>query len=599
MLLKTAWRYAGRQKIRFTWIYFLFILSNIIVALNPLFYGWFIGSVQRDGLRVLDYAWMYAGGFLGLKFLEWAFHGPARISERKLAFHISSNFLDEIYHQTLHLPVEWHQDNHSGSTINRLRKAYEALRNFFQNGFTHIYALGKFTFSFVAMIWFSPLFGFIGVVIGAFTVWIIYRFDKPYIQSLRECNEKEHQVYSTLFDSLSNIISVITLRLEKSMKLSLSAKVSDVFPAWKRRVTINEWKWFSAQMLVALVYAIVVVGYIHQQWEPGTAFYIGGLVTLLGYVNQFTSVFNDVAAQYTQIVQYHTDIQAVEGIRNEYTLRHRPENIHLLPRKWQKIEIESLDYHRSNVRVGERTGGNLHDIRLVLQKRRKIALIGESGGGKSTLMALLRGLYSPSRIHFFVDGKNGYHYNGIPNTTTLFPQDPEIFENTILYNITLGLPFEHDIVEHACKTAEFWEVVAALPGGLQSHIQEKGVNLSGGQKQRLALARGILASAGSEIILLDEPTSSVDPKTEQAIYERLLKAFSDKVVISSLHRLHLLPMFDYIYVLQNGKIADEGTFDLLLTRSKLFNELWRHQKDHASPAARENKESGSTVIAEG
>ncbi|MFL5741261.1 MAG: ATP-binding cassette domain-containing protein [Flavisolibacter sp.] len=117
--------------------------------------------------------------------------------------------------------------------------------------------------------------------------------------------------------------------------------------------------------------------------------------------------------------------------------------------------------------------------------------------------------------------------------------------------------------------------------GLETDIREKGVNLSGGQKQRLALARGILAARDSEVILLDEPTSSVDARTEALIYDRMFAAFSKKAVISSIHRLHLLEKFDYIYVLDKGKIVEEGSLQQLLAQSTIFRDLWDHQKAQA------------------
>ncbi|HEY0272138.1 MAG TPA: ABC transporter ATP-binding protein, partial [Chitinophaga sp.] len=104
-------------------------------------------------------------------------------------------------------------------------------------------------------------------------------------------------------------------------------------------------------------------------------------------------------------------------------------------------------------------------------------------------------------------------------------------------------------------------------------------NLSGGQKQRLALARGILAARESELVLLDEPTSSVDPKTEMQIYEDLFQAFAGKAVISSLHRLHLLRLFDYVYVLRQGRIVEEGSFAHLRAHGPVFRELWKHQEN--------------------
>ncbi len=579
-LMKTAWQYARTEKKQYVIVYSLFILSSGTFALFPLLYGWFINTLQKEGVNHLKYAWLYAGVYLLLKLVEWAFHAPARILERKLAFNLGRNFLHELYHQTLHLPVKWHQDHHSGSTINRIRKAYEALKEFFQNGFMYMYALTKFLFSFVAMIIFSPLFGAVGVALGILTIWVIFKFDKPFIKALDETNEKEHIVSSTLFDSLSNIITVITLRLEKRMETSLLKKVADVFPPFMKNVRINEWKWFVADMLVGLVYVVTVVGYIYQHWEPGKVFMVGSLVALLGFVNQFTSVFHDVAWQYTQIVQFNTDVQTSRFITQAYKEHHLPDETHALPDDWKRISIRGLNFsHKESYSSNEQTS-SLHDISITLEKEKRIAFIGESGSGKSTLMALLRGLYSPEAgAVVTADDKTNISFHSISGSITLFPQEPEIFENTIEHNITLGLPFEEREIMDVCGTAQFDVVVRQLPKGLQSSIQEKGVNLSGGQKQRLALARGILAAKSSDIILLDEPTSSVDSKTENQIYEKLFEEYNNKVIVSSLHRLYMLTHFDYIYVLQHGSIVDQGTYSELLSKSLIFQELWRHQQE--------------------
>lgn len=579
-LLKTAWRYAKDEKKKYVLVYSAFFTTNLINACRPLLYGWFINSIQKEGWAIIDHAWIYAGAYFGLNLLEWSIHGPARIWERSLAFSLGRNFLLETYHQTLMLPVKWHQDNHSGAIINRIRKAYEALKEFFQNGFMYFHALIKFLFSFLAMAYFSPLFGSIGILLGLFTIWIIFRFDKPFIKSVHDTNEKEHIVSSTLFDSLSNINTVITLRLEDRMDKSLAGKISDVYKPFRKSVVINEWKWFAADTLVALIYVVVALGYVLQQYEPGKTFFVGGLVTLLAYVNQFTSVFHDVAWQYTQIVQFNTDVQSVQSIKDAYSGEHRAENQASLPQAWKKINIEQLNFSHGQTYDVQKQAHSLHDISINIEKGRRIAIIGESGCGKSTLLAVLRGLYLPEKgIRVTIDGNDETGLEVIAGAVTLFPQEPEIFENTILYNITLGLPFSLEEVQEVCELAGFSEVIKNLPKGLDSHIQEKGVNLSGGQKQRLALARGILAAQTSDIVLMDEPTSSVDPRTEMLIYQRLFKAFSGKAMISSLHRLHLLTHFDYVYVMDNGRIIEQGTFSELRNNSTLFRELWKHQED--------------------
>jgi ATP-binding cassette, subfamily B, bacterial len=331
-------------------------------------------------------------------------------------------------------------------------------------------------------------------------------------------------------------------------------------------------------MLVCLIYVVVAVGFVYQNWSADKVFQVGGLVTLLGFVNQFTSVFHDVAWQYTQIMQYNTDVQTARSINAAYHENHRGESIETLPDNWVQMNIRNLNFSHRDTYDAEHAPHSLHDINISLKKGQRIAFIGESGSGKSTLLALLRGLYTPQySINFTVDNKP-FLMSTLNDTVTLFPQEPEIFENTIEYNITLGLPFDEKTVWEVCDLAQFSETAKQLPNGLASNIQEKGVNLSGGQKQRLALARGILAAQSSQVVLLDEPTSSVDPKTEAMIYEQLFKAFSEKVIMSSLHRLHLLQYFDYVYVLQNGRIVEHGTLAFLQQNGVIFKELWKHQE---------------------
>jgi ATP-binding cassette, subfamily B, bacterial len=583
-LLATAWKYARHEKRRFVLIYSMFVAANIIVALNPLFYGWFVTQLQKHGAAVLDTAWIYVLGYLGLRLLEWSMHGPARVMEQKLAFNVSRNFQEELFANILHLPVEWHQANHSGATISKSRKAHEALKAFFQNGFIYLYSFGKFVFSFAAMIYFSPLFGSIGILLGVLTILIIVRFDRSFIKSLRDVNEREHRVSSTLFDTLSNITTVITLRLEKVVHSAFLEKLASVFPPFKKNATINEWKWFSAQMMIGLIYAVTVIGYVYQQWVPGQTFQIGGLIILVGYVTQFTSVFNDIASQYTQIVKFHTDIQNIGDIEETIARIPAAGEERLLPTGWRDIQIDQLNFIRPD-KTGMQKPTGLFDLSVRIKKGQRIALIGESGSGKSTLLALLRGLHTPlPGARIVVDDNIPVEVENIHSTVTLFPQEPEIFENTILYNITLGLPFSREEVLQVCEDAQFLDVLSKLPQGLDTYIQEKGVNLSGGQKQRLALARGILAAKNSDIILMDEPTSSVDPRTEKLVYTNLFKSFEGKAVVSSLHRLHLLTQFDYIYILRNGQIVDEGSFEHLNRCSLVFQEMWVHQRADATQA---------------
>ncbi|MEM1326292.1 MAG: ABC transporter ATP-binding protein [Bacteroidota bacterium] len=584
-IMRKAWQHAQGHRKKFLVTYTLFILSNVAVATYPIFWGWFIDELQTEGTDALRYAWIYAGIYLLVHLVDWVFHGKGRVMERELAFAVGKNYLEDLYHKAVHLPVGWHKDHHSGKTINRIRKAYEALKSFLDTGSRYVHTFGKFTFAFIAIIYFSPLFGSIAVALGILIVYLIFQFDKHYIKAAHETNEREHVVSSTLFDSLSNIVTVITLRLEKRMEKGLSERVDHIFPPFRRKVIVNEWKWFTTDMLVALIYAITVVGYIYQNWTPGEVFLIGGLVTLIGYVNQFSSVFHDFAYLYTQVVQYDTDIKSVEAIQTDFANQNTVVSSEKLPQNWKQLQVRQVNFSHDNndfaqLENGDKRTRGLQDVNIDIHRGQRIALIGESGSGKSTLLALLRGLYeAEAGTTVKAGGATHSGLNIINNHVTLFPQEPEIFENTIEYNITLGLPFEQKEIENALQTAQFEQVLKELPKGLQSNIQEKGVNLSGGQKQRLALARGVFVAKFSDIILLDEPTSSVDPKTELLIYKAMFEQFQDKAIISSLHRLHLLPQFDYIYVLDQGRVVAEGSFEALHAENAIFQALWRHQEE--------------------
>jgi len=162
---------------------------------------------------------------------------------------------------------------------------------------------------------------------------------------------------------------------------------------------------------------------------------------------------------------------------------------------------------------------------------------------------------------------------------TLIPQEPEIFNQTFRYNITMNLPTDEKDLEKVITMAQLKPVISKLPRSLDTNVKEKGVSLSGGEKQRLALARGLLAAKESDILLLDEPTSSVDNLNEIKIHKQIFAEFKEKTIISSVHRLHLLDRFDYIYLFSKGRIIGEGTYKSIKTNSVFRKMLAKYGKE--------------------
>src|SRR5262249_45305003 len=143
----------------------------------------------------------------------------------------------------------------------------------------------------------------------------------------------------------------------------------------------------------------------------------------------------------------------------------------------------------------------LRDIDLAIEAGQKVALIGTSGAGKTTLLTLMRGLYETPHVNLTIDGVGYKSLAPLSGFTTLVPQDSEIFENTVLYNLTLATDAPDAVVKEALSMTTFDGVAEKLPSGLATDIRERGVNLSGGQKQRLALARGLIAARNSSLLL--------------------------------------------------------------------------------------------------
>ena len=149
-----------------------------------------------------------------------------------------------------------------------------------------------------------------------------------------------------------------------------------------------------------------------------------------------------------------------------------------------------------------------------------------------------------------------------------------MFDDSVLYNISMGLECSNEEIQEVMYLSGFDEILSKLPKGLMSMISEDGVNMSGGEKQRLALARGIFSIKDSSIILLDEPTASLDAETEFKIYQRMFEKYTDKCIVSVLHRLYLLHLFDYIYVFKDGHIVEQGTLEQLVDMNSYFGDLW-------------------------
>jgi ATP-binding cassette subfamily B protein len=571
-LLSTAWHYAKGMRGKYIGIYLMFTAVNILSSLPPIIYGYYVNFLQQGEEDLIQGTMIYVTIYVCLILAVWCFQWPARLLERRMAFDISQKLLLESYDRIIHLPLAWHREHHSGDTINRARKAYEALKNFFDNGFAYFQTIARMTIAIFAIMWFSPIFGLVALSFGTLILLMVLAFDDPIIKANKETNDRENELMAGFSDMLTNIITVTTLRLGKRTAVSIRKRIEKIWPPFLKNTKINEAKWFSVQIIMGLMYACLVMGYVYTEYVPGEVFLVGGLVTLVGYISQFSGMLNSLTAQYNHIIKYRSDLAAIEPIYEAYEQEAQPSSSEPIDRTWEKLKIEGLNFS-----YGE-DGAGLFDVNLQLDRGRRVALIGPSGSGKTTTLYTLRGLYPPQEVSMlFNDSLNPRPRPQLFEQTTLIPQSPEIFEDTLLNNLTMGLDRSEEELGLAIEVSVLEDVIEQAEKGLDTFLAEGGANLSGGQRQRLSIARGIIAADTSTLLLLDEPTSSLDPKTEVLVYERLFAAFPDKTIVSTLHRLHLLRFFDYIYYMEDGRIKAEGTLASLLKESQGFREMYNEQ----------------------
>jgi len=563
-LLRTIWKFVKGMRKKFIITYSMFIVANVVLMMQPYFLGKFMNVIQTGGDNVIMDSAIILGIYVFLDVVFWVFHGPARCMERTMAFNIGRNFSVYMFNLVTQLPLKWHNDHHSGHTIDKIKKSSDALVNFTDEMYVYVETIIQFLSSIIAIVLIMKWDGLLVFLFAMGVLVVIFKFDKTLVKSLQDINKKWHEVAAAFYDYISNIITIITLRLEKLAKGDYMRRINYIFPAYRKMSIINETKWFSVSMVMSAAYFIIIMYFVYKTYSSGGAILVGTLVMLYGYVNKFIEVFYGVAWKYEKFVTTSANVSAVDSLLNAYEKLGPKLKGPLVEGKWNKIEIKNLYFKYEE----QKNVHTLENINLTLKKGSKVAFVGESGSGKSTMMTILRGLTTTNRVSLFVDGKKYRDLRALSGLATLIPQMPEIFENTIEYNITMGISHSKEDVMRDIGLACFDTVLKKLPNGLETNIREKGVNLSGGERQRLALARGIFASKNSSLILLDEPTSSVDSANEMKIYEGLLNEFNHKCVVSSIHRLHMLKFFDYIYVFKDGKIVESGTFEELKNKEE-------------------------------
>jgi ATP-binding cassette subfamily B protein len=333
---------------------------------------------------------------------------------------------------------------------------------------------------------------------------------------------------------------------------------------------------FHAAVTILLALGLLV--WAIMLWEQGQAT-TGDVVLVCTLALSVLHATRDLAVALVDITQHIARLsEALATILLPHELRDHPEAEPLV-RRGAAVKFEHVDF---------RYPGGQHifeDFSLTFRPGDRVGLVGHSGGGKSTMFALLQRFYDPQFGRILIDGQDiaRVTQESLREAIGVVPQDISLFHRSVLENIRYGKPeaSEDDVLEAAF--AARCDFIEDLPEGIRTIVGDRGIKLSGGQRQRIAIARAFLKDA--PLLLLDEATSALDSDSEEVIREALARLMRGRTVIAIAHRLSTVRSFDRIVVLQEGRVVQDGPPDLLVRREGLYRQLVQREMDRLAQQA--------------
>ncbi|MDP4177983.1 MAG: peptidase domain-containing ABC transporter [Bacillota bacterium] len=400
---------------------------------------------------------------------------------------------------------------------------------------------------------------------------IVFLFNKPIKNINRITMEDNAKVTSYLVESLNGIETIKSFNAERKVNLETEKRFVKLIKSTFKDGWINNVE-SSLKEGIKLIFGIVIL------WI-GAYEVIHGSLTI-GQVLAFNALLAYFLTPIENLINLQPEIQtaivAADRLGEILDLeveKSKDEQSKIKPATLKgNIEFKNISF-----RYGTRQL-ILKDLNLSINQGEKIALIGESGSGKTTIVKLIMNFYECEKGELLINGYNIKDINleALREKIAYISQDIFLFSGTIKENLSLGgdnIDLEN-IVE-ACKKAKIHDFINSLPLRYDTLIEENGENLSGGQKQRLAIARAILKKP--DIIIMDEATSSLDSTTEKAIERTMYEFSKDITTIIIAHRLSTIMKCDKIYVMDKGKILESGSHKELINNHKIYYNLWKDQ----------------------
>jgi ATP-binding cassette subfamily B protein len=562
----------------------LLILASTAVQLSlPYLLKWAVDAMNVTGPRLPAFVMLTVLGYSAGRFLGVGFDNLRNIVFERVGQDATRALAENVFSRLHKLSMRFHLARRTGEVTKVIERGTKSIDTMLYFMLFNI-APTVLQLAIVAVIFYVNFGWGLVAATGAAVVAYIYvtRAITEWRTHLREkMNRLDGQALARAVDSLLNYETVKYFVAERREE----ARYAQATRAYADAAVKSENSLGLLNIAQALVVNLLMAGALAWTvwgWAQGK-YSAGQLVFVQTYLTQLFRPLDMLGMVYRTIRQGLIDMAAMFKLIDE------PQEVADAPGA-PALVVRRPAVTFDNVVFGydpDRT--ILHGLSLEIPAGRQVAIVGPSGAGKSTIGRLLFRFYDPTAGRILIDGQDIklVTQQSLRSAIGIVPQDSVLFNESIGYNIAYGRDGATEAdVEAAARAAALSDLIGRLPKGFATEVGERGLKLSGGEKQRVAIARTLVKNP--PILLLDEATSALDTRTEQDILATLHAVAENRTTISIAHRLSTIADADTIFVLDQGRLAEQGTHGDLLRRDGLYAEMWQRQaaeKEELSEAA--------------
>ena len=565
----------GQSEIKYRVVFSMLalIFSNLIAVFTPLIYRDAVNALSDQGINDLflgavgltiayGVSRIFMNGFQQLR--DILFAKVAQRALRKLAL---KTFLH------IHaLSLRYHITRQTGGLsriVERGVKGVEFLLRYI------LFSIGPLILELllIAILLYVMLdIRYLGVIFGTIGIygWFTFKVTEWRVKLRKKMNDQDTDAAQKAVDSLLNFETVKYFNAEQREASRYDMAMAGYEDAALK--TAYSLAFLNFGQAILITFGLIIVMVMAAIGVQNGTLNVGDFVMVNAYMIQITMPLNFLGTIYREIRQALVDMGAM------FNLLDQKKEIVDGPDA-QPINVIKGDIKFSNVQFSyDKKRPILSDLNLDIVGGQKIAIVGSSGSGKSTIGRLLFRFYDVSGGFISIDGQDvrNVTQSSLHNVIGVVPQDTVLFNDSIFYNIAYGKDDATlEEVENAARSAQIHEFVKSLPDGYETTVGERGLKLSGGEKQRVGIARTVLKDP--PILLLDEATSALDSETEHEVQDALERAGRGRTVISIAHRLSSISDAERIVVLEEGYIVEMGSHNELLKKRGRYYDLWHLQ----------------------